>query len=352
MTISAKRFTFLDQETNVPLSDFYDPGTSDIFNSPQAVANEIDTDLAEFLEKSFGQPNININQLTSDQSSKLRVAKDAFSSLKDIGSFSQKDIDKAVIGMFPGNPTAQAAYKALGQCRTSPFGRHNYGRPYDPKLDCNSRNRRGRYGACNASGFNNILDKLTNGQYSGKYKDLNQSLANLVALATQGYSMNMCGVFGALSGDMEGYVKSRGAAMMLGTLGTTGNLRGMFDLSGAMAGMGPSVMREIPNGISGVLNNFQRPFDARESEYSTLNETTFESLENFDGKWNVSDFDDVVSTKNSTVYSDDLSDIMRGDAMNYNVDEDDLDSIPLSTNNDMRCGILSSASSFAGGFFG
>lgn len=353
MTISAKRFTFLDQETNVAVSDFLNPEDNSIYNSPNLEALEMDADMEDFLEKSFGSPEIILDSGSTATDDLIRQTRDAFGGLKNVGGLTQAQIDRAVMDMFPGNSKVQSAYKQLsGKCRTGPMGRYNAGRPYNPSLDCNGRNKRGRSGGCSPNGIGNVLDALTNSQYSSKIRDLNQALANLVALATTGYNANLCGVFGALSGDLDKYVSSRGAGMLLGSLGLGKNLGGVFDLAGAAATRDLHVTKEFPGGISGVLNNLALPFDSRHRDMPQLNMSIDESMDAFDDNWRMSSFDSAFSTEKITQYSGDYDDILSSQSVNRVVDAD-LDFIPEDDSTFMRMGLngTSGASAFSG-FFG
>lgn len=348
MAITATRFKMLDSETNVAVSDFSNPQTSSIFNSPNLELKAMDTDMSGFLKQGIADGSISLTPTADTANSALRKTKDAFSSLKSVQSLSSKSLDNYVAGMFPNSPQAASAYKQLASsCRTGPMGRYNSGKPFDFNINCNGSNNKSS-GGC-TSGFSNVLNKLTGGAYNSLFSDLNQSLSNLVALATTGFNANMCGVFSALTGGLDTKVITRGAGMLLGSLGSSGNLLGVFDLAKSTAGMADvagNVLKEIPSGISNVFNNFQKP-DMPETAFSGLNQSINMSMDNFDTNWNKSSLDGIASCSFIDKPSTDYAGIMRGDAMNFDVDEDNLDAIPGSDVNLMRAGVTSKASSFS-----
>lgn len=346
MSISANRFKILDKETNVAVSNFTDPKSSDIYTSPNLVVKDLSKDVENFLIQSSASLSLSLTPTKDQQDSLLRKAKDSYSSMKDVKSLSQADLDKLIAGLFPNSPTAASAYKQLSaDCRTGPMSRYNSGKLFDPTLNCGGSLKKGVSSGCSPSAYSNVLDKLTGGAYSSTYSDLNQALSNIVALATNGYNMNFCGVFTALTGGAGGLVNSRAASMLLGSLGTSSNLRGVFDLAKSTLSSDFHIMKEIPNGISNVFDNFKKPLDTKEVDYSSTTDAIGLSMETFDLSWNKSYYDGIASTRNIQTYSTDLNSVMRGKAMDHSVDEDHLDAIPDDSTNSLRCGLNSTTSS-------
>lgn len=344
MALSAKRFKVLDDETNLPTLDFTDVKTADLFNSPNLEMRDMDSDMTDFVKQAAASKSFDLSPLKDQASSLVRPSKDIFSSVKDVSSLTSGALDKAIADLIP-NASAQSAYKKLAaSCKTGPLGHYNSGKPFDTNVDCNGKSRTSSGGGC-TNGFSNVLNALSGGAYNSTSRDLNSALSNLVALATTGYNMNMCGVFGALSGGLPNLVQSRGASAIMGALGSSSNLRGVFDIAGSTTGSGFALTKDYPGMIPNVFDNFKTPFDAKQTEYTSLNDTINESMSNFDTDWNKSSTDGILSCSYINKPSTDYNDILRGDAMNFNVNENNLDLIPSSVTNLTRASLAAKSSS-------
>lgn len=356
MTIPAKRFTFLNDETNLATADFYNPQTNEIFNSPNLIDTTMDADMAGFLDQSFGVSSITLSQPTDPLVSQTRPTKDAFSGLKSISSLNTGAL---ATSLFPGNGAAQGIFKQLtGKCATGPMSRYNAGKPYNPAVNCGGQNKRGPSGGCSPSSISDILNKLTNSQYGSAVTDLNHALSALVALATMGYNGNLCGVFGALSGGagLTTGVLSRGAGMLIGSLTAGKNLTGIFDVSGQVGVQNLNVIQEFPGAPTAILNSIAMPFDARQRDMVSLNNSIGGSLDAIKPNWNTSTYDGAYSCAAATEYSGDYDSILRAGSTNRSIGSDisDLDTIPSDDSIFNRAGISglgSSGGSSFGSFF-
>lgn len=348
MALSAKRFKVLDDETNIPTLDFTDVKTADLFNSPNLELRDMDADMTDFVKQAAASKSFDLSPLKDKASTLVRSSKDIFSAVKDVSSLSPSLLDKAISDLIP-NASAQSAFKKLAPaCRTGPMGHHNSGKPFDTNIDCNGKSRTSSGGGC-TNGFSNVLNAISGGLYNSSSRDLNSALSNLVSLATTGYKMNMCGVFGALSGGLPNLVQSRGASSIMGMLGGTSNLRGVFDIAKSTVGSGFALTKDLPGMIPNVFNNFKTPFDAKQTEFPSLNDSINESMFSFDKNWNKSSADSILSCSFIDKPSVDYDAILRSDAMKFNVSSDDLDIIPDSVTNLTRSGMIAKASSSFGG---
>jgi hypothetical protein len=278
--ISAKRFTFFDRETDVPVSDFEDIQSSEIFNSPNSIDIPLTADVLEFLNNDVQISEIFIPEIKDPS---VRSSKGSLGSLKDIAKLSDRDLDKEISKLLPKNPLAQSAFSSLSaKCKTKGISNLNLGKPYNANLDCGGKKRigNGSGDGCSPSGFNDVLNKLTDGKYGGTFNDLNSSLKNLVGLSKFGYSMNMCGVFSALSGDINKNVLSRASGSLLGSLGNSGNVFGIMDLAGSSSGL--HSLLENPSGIKNAFNGFKLPTEVKQSDFSSFGDRFMGSMELFD----------------------------------------------------------------------
>lgn len=329
MSIPAKRFQFLDQETDVAIADFFSTKDAAILSSPNLEVPEIGADMQDFFSQ-LTQPAV--TTATSTGNDLVRQAKGALGSFQSLGTLSTKDIQGKIGELLPGNSTAQNAFKQLSSsCQSNSQKRMSPMKPYNSKINCGNGSRIGKNsGGCTPGSFNDLLNKLTGNAYGGTISDLNRTLQNLLNLAGMGYSMNMCGVFSALSPGVDLNVLGRAGGLLLGELGSTKNTLGVFDLAGATTGL--AVLKEVPNGISNFLNNFTNPKEVKESGFGSLGDRLTGSMELFDPNWATSSFDGSLSTGFSDTYSGDLDKLLSSKAMDRTISADSLNDIP---NDDM-----------------
>jgi hypothetical protein len=332
MAIAAKRFTFLDNETNVATTDFSKADNTTILNSPNNENKSITTELAAFIKKTGPNPDIKsiLKGIVGTNSSiPGRISKGASSNLLDTSSLLPKDLDKLTTSMFSGNSSASSAINQLPTtCRNKVSGMSGYGRPYDPTVNCNGNSQRSNYNSCNSSQYGNALNKITGGQYNSSYNDANSLLASLLGLSNLGYDMNMCGVFGSLSsslGNGNTNLLSRASGAILGDLSSKGNTLGILDL--ANGSMGLHTKLENPGGVSNALSSFSTPSVIKEKDYSVFSDRFMGSMETFDDKWNKSSVDNSVSSRNISSNKD-LSKVFKGKVMDNVYDENNLNTAP------------------------
>lgn len=324
MTVTAKRFKFLNEETNVAISDFV-TNTSDIFNSVNNEVKELLGTTEDFIKGAIKDSGI---QGLKDQIPKdsVREVKQLYGDLKDITKFSTKDVDKAIRDLLPDNPIVQSAFgKLSGSCKNKALGKGGLGKPYDANINCNGKKRQANAGSCNSGELGNVLNKLTNGNYQSEYSDLNRNLKNLVALSSYGYEMNMCGVFGALSGSLNKDVLSRASGALLGQLASDKNTLGILDLAGASAGL--HTLLEYPKGIKDSLTNFKIPSEVLDSGKMDLGERFTGAMTLFKNNWNRSEEDNLISLASVESFNSQLDESLSCSRLGNSFTENDLDVI-------------------------
>lgn len=325
MTISAVRFKSLDKQYNVPVLDFKNVNSSDIFNSPNLDTKVIDNKLQAFLDNGQQVPKINLG---GAKDSLMRKAKGAMAAIADLSKLGPKDIDKAISGMIPNNPVAQSIFNQMSdKCKKKGLSNGGLGKPYDANVSCNGKNRKAKDG-CSSLSYGNFLNRITGGQYNSKYQNLNDSLKNLISLSKFGYNMNMCGVFSALSGDLNKNVLSRASGSLLGHLGATSNLLGVFDLAGSSSGLHTAI--ENPAGLNSVFNNLKRIPEMTNSALPDLSEKLLTSAEAIKGDWMTGSTPGTLSTAFSDVRNSNVSDLFSSKLMDIKTDPVNLNTIPAS----------------------
>ncbi|MCK9517252.1 MAG: hypothetical protein M0Q87_14615 [Ottowia sp.] len=330
MTIAAKRFKFLDQETNVAIADLVNNRTSEIFNSPNVVVNSVSTELQSFVNtgKQAISPIVDtIQSLQATASGLIRDIKGMVGSLKDILDLPMTEIDRLVADLFPDDKASQTSFsKAIEKCKSDALKMGGIGKPYDRTINCNGNSRVASNNGCDSAQFNNILNKITGGQYNSKVNDLNGVLAKLMSLSKFGYDMNMCGVFSAVSqGVGNRNVLSRASGALVGNLAASKNTSGILDVVNSSVGL--DTMLENPNSIVAMLETFTIPKEIKEAEYSNYADRTIAAAEILSDDWDTSSVDDNLSISNIVVSNTDLDQVFTSKVMDKAFDEDSLSTV-------------------------
>lgn len=333
MTISAKRFSFLDNETNLAVSNFQNITAPAILNSPNNELDLITQDLASFVSNSKQSltgilPAVENITLPKELSPDLiREVKGMFPSMQDISGLNVKQIGDMVADLLPGDPRVQSAFNQINRrCSTKALGTGALGKPYNPSLNCNNRARSGKGGLCNSSAANNLFNTLSGGSYNSVMRDLNNLIKKIIGLATFGYDMNLCGVWNVLSQGVDKYIQSRAAGGLLSVLAGSRNTAGIIDVASNLTGL--PVLLENPSAISATFNNFGLPADLKEVGYSQFSDALTESVEVLSSTWNVSPRDNIVSTREMDTFDPKLNRVFKSKLMDNIFQENDLTVAP------------------------
>lgn len=343
MAISAKRFDFLSRETNVGVSDFY-TGGSGILNNVSNELKDISADMSEFIQNAIQSSQEELNEIRDNAIAEVqaasgispesvRDAKKLFGSVRDLAQNAPKQLEKAIGSMLPNNPIVKNMFNQLStKCRQNAFGRGGLGKPFDASMNCGGKSRKAAPGGCDTGAFSNILNTLTGGAYNSAYNDANGTLAAIMALASYGYKMNMCGVFGALASSLSSdtTLLSRAAGGLINGLSEDGNVLGILDLAGASAGL--NTLMENPGGIGSILSGFKLPDEIKEfalAGTNGLSERFQGALEIFNSQFGASLADQVPSIADfGDDYNPDLSALFDADSQSRGFSVEDLGTVP------------------------
>lgn len=321
MAIPAKRFSFLDKETNLPTIDLLSIKNTDVYNSVKETISTVNTDVTDFLKKPAIQDIINPIQDFKDKAD--RVAKDINGSIKDISKLSTKDVDKLIVGLFPENSLVRSiAGQLTDKCKTKAFGSNINGKPYDATINCNGKKKNSPSNACSPSQLSNLLDKLTNGEYKSQFNDLNEAFKAIIALSKLGYDFNMCGVFSALMSSLPNKdMLGKAASTVLGYLAAAKNIDAMLDMASSTTEL------NVKKGSHYLFNNFKLPNDLKEYDYYNYLNTVCEAADIYDIDWAKSTIDEIPSIAIMDEYNEVLDKVMVGRRYNNKFNSNDLDSI-------------------------
>lgn len=320
MAISAVRMKIPTGETNLPTSDLTSPDANTVMNQ---LVKETDTGIADanaFLTNSQEEIT-SIKDKAVDAT--VRTAKGVQGGIKDISKMTPREIDARVGKMIP-NPQAQSVFNKLSASCKKKFSAEGLGKPWDKKIKCGSGSSvSGKNGSCNSGEFGDVLNKMTGGEYGSTFSDASQALQNLVSMSKYGLNAGMCGVFGALAGDVDKNVASRALGSLLSTAGLTKNTKGILDLAKSAPGLHP--LLENPSAVTSSLDSFTIPDDISRADYSQFAEQFDGSMELLDENWDQSKYDDMISIEAAETGTDDLADAYGALAQNNIFDETNLE---------------------------
>lgn len=327
MTIAAKRFEFLDQETNVAITDFLSADNSAILSSANLELKTITAAIGEFFGNNNQSPDVKslLNKFINPTS---RRSKDASVNREDTSTLSAKELDRSMSGLAGSVPQTLSLLNQLSSsCKSKASGRKGSGKPYEPAVNCNGKERKTNADGCSANIFGSAVNKITAGQFAFSYQNPKEMLDSITALSTLGYDLNMCGVFGSLiAGNTNRNLLSRASAGILGHLTSTGNTNGIMDLANSSAGLDPLI--ENPDGISSAISSFTIGKEVKEKDHSDYSDRFMAAMSLLDDNWDKSEHDDIISIKNAEYVPDDLAKVTASKVKQHIYDENNLDIAP------------------------
>lgn len=319
MAIPAKRFTFLDDETNVAINDFFEGSNTDILNSPINELKSVSSNVEAFLTNLADQ-----GTLISDELS--RQSSDLLSNLDDITGLDSKALLEKVKELIPDNTIAQSLFSQLdSKCKSRALGRSGSGRPYGKSNSCNGSKRpAGSKCGGSSKAFGSAISSMSGGQYNFDYNDFDSKFNTLTSMSSLGYDMNMCNVFSTLSIGMPTDMVSRASGQLVDTLTSSKNIVGLFDLASSSAGLSTKLFN--PQTITSMLSSFVFPSEIRERESSSLYDRFDGALTLFDQSWSESEYDQSLSTKG--IRNSNLRELAHRKSLDNIYTQDELDMIP------------------------
>lgn len=319
MGIPAQRFQFLDDETNIGISDFFNGSNTDIMNSPINELKNINPDIEAFITNALQNGELPLP--TGERNST-----DLLANLKDLSSLDAKGLLEQVKELFPDNPISQSLFSQLStSCKGRALGRNGGGKPYGRNNSCNGSKRpAGAKCGSSSKAFGGAMKSYTNGAYDFQYNDLDKQYKNLTAMSSMGYDMNMCGVFSSLMPGVPQDMLSKASGQLVSTLTSSKNIVGLFDLSSASAALKTKLFN--PATITSMLSSFTFPSEIRERDSSSLSDRFTGAMGLFDNQWSSSQHDQILSTQG--VRNPQMRQLMQRKALDNIYDQDHLDVAP------------------------
>lgn len=328
MATATKRFTSFDRETNISTAAFDSTVDGSIFNSPENALKTANKNLEDLIASSMSAIDAEKAAMEAAFSDEIRSVKDITSQVSDLSKLPKAKLDEFLGGLAGGNAFLQKSLNGLLQkCSTKGLSAGLPGKPFDTSINCGS----GKLGlgatggskSCNAGSYSDVLNKLTGGEYVSGYKDINSALKNLMSLSGLGYDLGMCGVFGALAGNLPTDALSRASAGLLSSLGAAGNLNGFLDVAKSSLGLSPLLVN--PGVLTGFVDNFTLPGNVGPNKLLETTERSLGGMELLDESWFTSQDTGALSWEIMNEKSDDLYSCFETKLSDYSFPEVDLD---------------------------
>ena len=254
MALTAKRFTMLSRETNLPVADFTKSLGGDVLNSVENALSEVSDSIKSMLD-SAKQSDV-MQTLSNIKDEGVRMARDAISSMRDLAKFTEQGIMNIIGNFLPSDNIFKKMFNMLSsKCRKAAASGINFGGGWDINGKCGNGN--GKNG-CSSEQFNNILNGLSGGLLGDVVKGVGSMINGIMALAKMGFDLGVCGVLSALS-SLTGASKSVlgiASGALFGHLGSSGNTLGIMSLANDVLKTGTKVANIVPGAVGLAINGF------------------------------------------------------------------------------------------------
>ena len=331
LKMAAQRFKILTRETNISTAVFDGSADSSVFNSPENALKEANENLEALITSSMSEIEEQQKAMEEAIEESTRTVKDITTQLNDLSKLPKQKLDEFLGGLAGGNAALQKSLNGLLQkCSTKGLNAALPGKPFDTSINCGS----GKLGlgasggtkSCNAGSYSDLLNKLTDGAYVSGYKDINSALRNLMALSGLGYDLGMCGVFGALAGNLPADALSRASAGLLSSLGVAGNLNGFLDVAKSSVALTPLLVN--PGVIGNFVDHYTLPANVGENKLLETAERSLGGMELLDESWYKNPDSGELSWGFMEQKTDDLYSAFECKLTDRSFSEDALDFVP------------------------
>jgi hypothetical protein len=293
MAIAAQRFTFLNQQTNVPVADFISQSSSDLLNTAQNDLKTISDNLTNLVNSNAIGP---IQNLLSNSGSltnvfgslgQVRITKDFFSSGISIVSNPGNVLANAAKTLSGTNTAlATSLLQLSSSCQSSALGGIGARKSQNPLINCTNGNipRQANLLGCDLNKLSNVIANASGGVYNPSiYNGFNvENAASLLGIA--GYKAALCGVFSALTANMSNIDSiSRIASNMIGATATSSDIRSVIDIGSTL--VKGNVTSIIPGVSSLIFSHYEQPSDINNSQLPSLYTGLSTAMNNIDPNW-------------------------------------------------------------------
>lgn len=343
MAISAERFKFLDEETNVAVSDFTSSTGSDILNAPKKAAAAI-SGATEAIAKSSTLASIKdgikgaqgtLNSLKGIVST-VRKAKDIISTIQKTKSLSLDQIDKLASTVFGSGSPQLSAFKTLGD---TVKGAIASGMAIESQLKGKLKMGESilnaiKHPPTDLKGIGNLVTKLSDGGYGATLntfldtKNLEKGITGVIGPAMR---MGLPGTFDAVAAKFSESkdMLTQSATSLFGMSCTDKNMFGVMEL--ANSSVGSNITSLMPDAAKQTLSNFSIPYGLGEAKLSGFYTDFTSSLSKLDTSWSSMNLGSTVINSVSNFGSEpnqDLDKVLQADFCTRPLDTSDTEAVP------------------------
>lgn len=267
--LTGRNFSSFSQASNLGIVDISAIKDSEILNTVTNQLKQASSGLKDMASNLIqGLLPFDSTQASSVIDGHLRSVKDAFSTLQDVTGLSPQQLEAQIADLLPGDKPMQAAFRSLAAtCRDPAMSKRPGFKNFADKFGCGNNS-----GRCSSGQVSGLLGQITGGAIGAIGRAMQSILNSLVTLANLGYSGGLCKIFSALATSLgaTGGVLQRASAAVLASVGSEGNMTGVFDV---VSGMGKSIpSAEIPGLVSIISENFKVPANFQGDQFSSLYE--------------------------------------------------------------------------------
>lgn len=293
MAIAAQRYTFLDQQTNVPVAGLISQQSSDILNSAQNDLKEVSQNLTNLLNTNAITPIQNALSQTGSLSSvfsslgQIRITKDFFSSGINLTSTPATVLSNAAKALAGTNTSLSNALSQLSSsCSNSILGGIGARKVQNPLINCSSTgmSRSASLAGRDLNKLSSVISQASGGTFSPSiYNGLAvENATSLLGIA--GYKAALCNVFASLTANMSNIDSiSRIASNMIGATASSSDIKSVIDIGLSLTK--GSVTNIIPGAASLIFSHYQQPADTTNNQLPGLYNNLNAAMNNIDPNW-------------------------------------------------------------------
>lgn len=291
MSISAKRFAFLDAETNVGLTDFYDMVDTDPRNLAPVEVTEAMAQLDGFLK----QANVDaakdlLKKVANSALGTSRITKDFFSAKLDLTNVARTGLESLAKSMFGGNQEMLGISRQLAEgCQRYMLSGLGARKKSKKLLDCGNSKRHDRGTPCDLNLFGDLLSKIGGADFKITTIDKDAIEKMLSGIGIQGYDIGLCNVWGAITNGVNDVgILGRVAGNILGRMADNFDMMAVRDIGRALQD-GVNVTASVPGIASKIMSGFKIPSEITEAGLGGFGESFDLFMNKIDPAWTSSE---------------------------------------------------------------
>lgn len=291
MSISAKRFAFLDAETNVGLTDFYDMADTDPRNLAPVEITDAMAQLDGFLKQAdIGAAKDLLKKVADSALGTSRITKDFFSAKLDLSNVVKTGLDSLAKSMFGGNQEMMGISRQLAEgCQRYMLSGLGARKKSKKLLDCGNSKRHDRGTPCDLNLFGDLLSKIGGVDFKITTIDKNAIEKMLSGIGIQGYDIGLCNIWGAVTNGVKDVgILGRVAGNVLGRMADNSDMMAVRDIGRALQD-GVNVTASVPGIAAKIMSGFKIPSEITESGLGGFGESFDLFMNKIDPKWTTSE---------------------------------------------------------------